>query len=44
MYSMMTNFQKQELMGKESEHTYFPHQGTGLCILWILVKEQNCSN
>ena len=24
-------FQKLDLMGKESEHTYFPYQGTGLC-------------
>ena len=37
-------FLKTRIDGKESEHTYFPHQGTGLCILWILVKKQNCSN
>ena len=29
MYSMMTNFQKLDLMGKESKPTYLPHQGTG---------------
>ena len=37
-------FSKLELIGKESEHIYLPHQATGLCILWILVKKQNCSN
>ena len=34
----------EHILEMSDKHTYLPHQGTGLCILWILVKKQNCSN